>query len=54
MKKRIWKVSALIASGGLLFQLAGCGALLVDLAIQQIPVVLLGLLVQGLEGAATQ
>lgn len=53
MKKKMWKVVALVATGGLVLQLGGCGALIADLAIQQIPVVLIGLLVQGLQ-AATQ
>ncbi len=54
MKKRMWKFAALVAAGGLVFQLGGCAALIADLAIQQIPVVLIGLLVQGLEAAAAQ
>lgn len=48
MKTRMWKYAALFVSGGVLLQLGGCGGLLMNLFIQQIPVLVLGALNQAL------
>lgn len=53
MKSRRWKWTALLACGGLLFQLGGgCVALIADLAIQQLPTLFLAILSALLQGAA--
>lgn len=44
MKTRAMKYAALFLAGGVLLQLGGCVALVADIVIQQVPVILLGLL----------
>lgn len=36
MKKRTWKTMALLASGGLVLQLAGCGGAIAQLLLQNV------------------
>ncbi len=44
MKKRVWKFAALISSGSCLMAVGGCSAVIVDLIVQQSPLIVAALL----------
>ncbi|MCG3126906.1 MAG: hypothetical protein CHACPFDD_01761 [Phycisphaerae bacterium] len=44
MKTRAIKYAALFLAGGVLLQFGGCVALVADIVVQQVPVILLGLI----------
>jgi hypothetical protein len=53
MNNRTKKTFALIATGGLLLQLGGCGSFIAEILIQQVPTLVLGLLSQLLSSGTT-
>lgn len=53
MSRRVMKYAALVVSGGMVLQLAGCGALVADLAIQTLGSVVLNAIMTALLGSTT-
>lgn len=52
MKKRVWKFAALLSSGSCLMAVGGCSAVIVDLLVQQVPLIVTALL-NAILGSAT-
>lgn len=53
MRKRVFQISAMVLSGGVLLQLGGCGAAITNLLINTVITEVLSAIVGAISGAAT-